>query len=65
MKILTFDIEEWFHILDNDKTKGPAEWVNFESRIHNNMNVIFELLENSKKSVENLAHSFSHIHNVN
>tara|TARA_B100000614_G_C14506077_1_gene476599 strand:+ start:312 stop:1160 length:849 start_codon:yes stop_codon:yes gene_type:complete len=50
MNVLTFDIEEWFHILDNDKTKGPAEWVNFESRIHNNMNVIFELLENSKKS---------------
>ena len=22
MKILTFDIEEWFHILDNNKTKS-------------------------------------------
>ena len=47
MKILTFDIEEWFHILDNDSTKTLREWSNFESRIHTNMDKIFDLLEKS------------------
>lgn len=45
MNILTFDIEEWFHILDNDSTKTEKEWNNFESRIHANMNRIFEMLD--------------------
>ena len=47
MKILTFDIEEWFHILDNDSTKTLKEWSNFESRIHSNMDKIFDLLDKS------------------
>ena len=47
MKILTFDIEEWFHILDNKETKGESDWKNFESRIHNNMDTIFEIVEKS------------------
>ena len=47
MKILTFDIEEWFHILDNKETKGASDWVNFESRIHKNMDTIFEIIEKS------------------
>lgn len=45
MKILTFDIEEWFHILDNDATRTEREWQNYESRIHANMDKIFELLQ--------------------
>ena len=45
MNILTFDIEEWFHILDNDSTKSENEWKNFSSRIHSNMDVIYEILE--------------------
>lgn len=45
MNILTFDIEEWFHILDNSSTKTNTEWSNFESRIHTNMDRIFSLLE--------------------
>ena len=32
MKILTFDVEDWFHILDNDDTRGPMEWRNFPAR---------------------------------
>ena len=47
MKILTFDIEEWFHILYNKETKGASDWVNFESRIHKNMDTIFEIIEKS------------------
>lgn len=52
MKILTFDIEEWFHILDNDSTKTEKNWVNYESRIHQNMNKILDILEttNTKAS---------------
>jgi len=45
MNILTFDIEEWFHILDNDSTKTVKEWTKYESRIHKNMERIFDLLE--------------------
>ncbi|MDA3820123.1 MAG: polysaccharide deacetylase family protein [Candidatus Delongbacteria bacterium] len=45
MNILTFDIEEWFHILDNASTKTTNEWSNYETRIHANMERIFSMLE--------------------
>jgi len=45
MNILTFDIEEWFHILDNDSTKTEKEWSNYEYRLDTNMDRIFELLD--------------------
>lgn len=45
MNILTFDIEEWFHILDNNSTKTEADWAKYPSRIHENMERIFQLLE--------------------
>jgi polysaccharide deacetylase family protein (PEP-CTERM system associated) len=45
MNILTFDIEEWFHILDNESTKTAKEWKNYESRIYENMERIFSILE--------------------
>lgn len=45
MNILTFDIEEWFHILDNDSTKTENDWVGYESRIYANMDRIFQLLD--------------------
>lgn len=44
-KILTFDIEDWFHILNNETTKTEKQWGNYESRIHKNMDRIFKLLE--------------------
>ena len=47
MNILTFDIEEWFHILDNDSTKSEKNWINYESRIHKNMEKIFDILEST------------------
>jgi len=49
MNILTFDIEEWFHILDNDSTKTEKEWSNYEYRLDANMDRIFELLENNNQ----------------
>jgi polysaccharide deacetylase family protein (PEP-CTERM system associated) len=48
MNILTFDIEEWFHILDNDSTKTSNEWARYELRIYANMERIFTLLDNKK-----------------
>ena len=47
MNILTFDIEDWFHILDNDSTKTEQKWENYESRIHRNMDKIFSMLDES------------------
>ena len=52
MRILTFDIEEWFHLLDNESTKTEKEWNKFPVRIYENMERIFSILEesNSKAS---------------
>jgi peptidoglycan-N-acetylglucosamine deacetylase len=50
MNILSFDIEEWFHILDNESTKTEADWAKYECRIHQNMDKIFRLLDDTKQS---------------
>lgn len=47
MNILTFDIEEWFHILDNKETKTEKEWSGYESRIQSNMDKIFQILDDT------------------
>lgn len=47
MRILTFDIEDWFHLLDNPETRFPHQWEKFESRINRNMDIIFEILGES------------------
>ncbi|GAB3508325.1 DUF3473 domain-containing protein [Spirosoma knui] len=47
MNILTFDIEEWFHILDNASTRTEAEWGRYETRIYENMDRIFQLLDDT------------------
>jgi peptidoglycan-N-acetylglucosamine deacetylase len=49
MNILTFDIEEWFHILDNEATSTERHWLQFESRMHKNMDRIHELLEKTNQ----------------
>jgi polysaccharide deacetylase family protein (PEP-CTERM system associated) len=45
MNILTFDVEDWFHILDNPSTKGEEQWLRLESRIDRDLDRILELLE--------------------
>ena len=45
MNILTFDIEEWFHILDHGSTKNAKHWSNYEYRLESNMDRIFHLLD--------------------
>lgn len=47
MRILTFDVEEWFHLLDNDSTKSEAQWNNYEERIHKNMDRVFQILDDT------------------
>ena len=45
MNILTFDVEEWFHLLDFDATRTEEQWKNYEVRIYENMERIFRILE--------------------
>lgn len=50
MYILTFDIEEWFHILDNEATKHESSWYGFETRICRNIEQILKLLHKHGQS---------------
>lgn len=50
MNILTFDVEDWFHLLDNESTKDEKHWLKFESRIERNMDRVFSLLEEKNQS---------------
>ena len=43
MKFLTFDIEDWFHILDNPQTKYPEQWESLPKRIHIGLDIILDL----------------------
>lgn len=45
MNILTFDVEEWFHLLDFDATRTEAEWGKYEVRIHENVDRILNILD--------------------
>ena len=46
MKILTFDIEDWFHILHKYPDDILDKWDNYDVRIHNSMDKIFQALSN-------------------
>jgi polysaccharide deacetylase family protein (PEP-CTERM system associated) len=45
LHILTFDIEEWFHILDFADVENVDKWENYEVRIDQNVDRILELLD--------------------
>ena len=47
MNILTFDIEEWFHLLDFDATRTEAEWGKYEVRIYDNVERLFRILDDT------------------
>jgi polysaccharide deacetylase family protein (PEP-CTERM system associated) len=49
MNILTFDVEEWFHLLENASTSTEKEWNTYPVRIHENMDRIFAILERHKQ----------------
>lgn len=44
-RILTFDVEEWFHLLDFDDTRTSDKWEHFEVRIYENLERIFSILD--------------------
>ncbi len=48
MNILTFDIEEWFHILDTGVSRDESAWDSFEARIHGNADRILGALSARK-----------------
>tara|TARA_B100001093_G_scaffold420282_1_gene412157 strand:+ start:32424 stop:33278 length:855 start_codon:yes stop_codon:yes gene_type:complete len=45
MNILSFDIEEWFHILDKPDSNNQESWQRFPSRINENINRILRILD--------------------
>jgi polysaccharide deacetylase family protein (PEP-CTERM system associated) len=45
MNILTFDIEEWFHLLEFAATKYPENWNKYPPRIHENLGRILDFLD--------------------
>ncbi len=47
MNVLTFDIEEWFHLLDFDATRTEAEWGKYEIRIFENVERVFRILDDT------------------
>jgi len=49
VKILTFDIEDWFHILDNPETQSPESWQNYESRLRHGVDTILQLLDETSQ----------------
>lgn len=49
IRILTFDIEEWFHLLDTDSGRAVESWDSYEVRIHKNTERILKLLDDSKQ----------------
>jgi len=47
MKILSFDIEDWFHVLDNPETSSPASWKKMPSRLEAGVDRILHLLSDT------------------
>ena len=45
MNVLTFDVEEWFHLLDFDDTRTEEEWKNYDIRIYENVDRILDILD--------------------
>ena len=47
MNILTFDIEDWFHILDNASSRSEVEWARYAPRVEANTDRILQLLSDT------------------
>ena len=45
MRILTVDVEDWFHILDNDATQTEADWARFPSRLEQGVGRLLDLFD--------------------
>lgn len=49
MKILSFDIEDWFHVLDNPETSDPTSWEKMPSRLEAGVDRILSLLSDTNQ----------------
>ena len=47
LRVLTFDLEEWFHLLDYDATRTEEQWGRFEVRIYENTERLLRILEDT------------------
>ena len=45
LNILTFDVEDWFHILDHREVEDPASWAQHPSRVVENTRRILDVLD--------------------
>lgn len=45
LNILTFDLEDWFHVLDHLGVEDPASWPHYPSRVEENTRRILDLLD--------------------
>ncbi len=43
--LLTIDLEDWFHLLDNDETRTPEQWQAFPSRVKQNTHKLLDLFD--------------------
>jgi len=50
VKILTFDVEEWFHILDNPETQSTDSWQKYDTRLRQGVDTILQLLDETSQS---------------
>jgi polysaccharide deacetylase family protein (PEP-CTERM system associated) len=49
LRILTIDLEDWFHILDHGATQYPHQWETFPSRVEQNTERLLELLDRHRQ----------------
>lgn len=45
MRILTVDVEDWFHILDNEATRSQENWLSFPSRVEAQTSRLLDLFD--------------------
>ena len=45
MHILSFDIEDWFHLLEHDEVRGETSWAGLERRLPDMLRRILDLLD--------------------
>lgn len=50
LRILTFDFEDWFHLLEVPGYDRPKDWVNLSSRIEDNLNWILSVLKSTNQT---------------
>jgi peptidoglycan-N-acetylglucosamine deacetylase len=49
LRILTFDLEDWFHILDYEGTSSDVQWRRYKTRIFENIEILLAFLEEKKQ----------------